>query len=403
MIHWGIRYLFVLSIFINYGDATIDFSGNGNQPHKSHSVPRPTMRPDKSYSEYIYKHAKRLPGRSPCFRDSTGSSPESIICYPSYSIIGMMKSGTSSLHMYLQLHPLIKNVLPKETCSVQMEPLFVDKSVTVKVIDNDEYVSKIRSIYPHLAVNNSIFGESCVGVASVQALAKRAYEKYLPHTSLKLLLIRSPLETLYSSYWYFCLPEELAGLRGEDVGTYCREYLRPDKLLGENLWENKNNYTFPRSPEDFHQRVTQPPPFKNMSIFSQPMSIKEFELYTQVKESLDVFGKQNVMVIHSEELYQKTTEVLKNITRRLHLPAYNYSRANKVAYNTYSQHTTYNGKGTELAVATKKQRAAHPKMLPETFAYAQPYLKEHCLLVEKLVPRTCFYWLEATDTLSSTG
>lgn len=368
---------------------------------QSHTVSPPTTQlPKPPHDTYFYEQAKRLPGRSPCYRDEESSNT---ICYPSYSIIGLMKSGTSSLHIYLQMHPLIKNIIRKELCSVQMEPIVINGKFSVKVTDNKEYISSITSdsIYPYLSVNNSIFGETCVGLAGVETPGKYAYEKYLPHSSLKILLIRSPLETLYSSYWYFCLPEELLGMRGGDVAEYCREYFRPDNILGHNLWENKNNYTFPRSPEDFHDRLLHPPTNETMNIFSQAPSIKQYDIYKYIQEIFEVYEKRNVMVIHSEELYRKTSEVLNNITSRLKLSRYNYSKAEKVTFNTYSPHSTYHGKGTDLAVPVKKKRATHAKMLPESFIYARPYLKDHCLLVEKLVPRTCLYWLQETEARPS--
>jgi hypothetical protein len=365
-------------------------------PNTKKVNPIPSIHPaQQPHVKYTYEYpGKRLPGRSPCYHDGV----KTIICYPSYSIIGIMKSGTSSLHKYLQMHPQIKDVLPKESCSMSMEPMIVDGKLRVNITDNYVYVNKIKTVFPLISINNSIFGETCVGVAPVDVMAKLAYEKYLPHTSLKLMLLRSPLEALYSSYWYFCLPEELSGSRGWDVAAYCRDYLRPDKLLGNNLWENKNNYTFPRSPEDFHERVIHPPANSTYAIFSQPVSIRVYDLFKYVKEVFDVYERRYVMIIHTEELYSNTTTILNNITRKLNLPPFDFSQANEVTYNTYTPHDMeYNGRGSELAVPVKKQRAAHPKMLAKTFTHARPYLKDHCLLMEKLVPRTCYYWLQMNN------
>lgn len=372
-------------------------SGNHSIPHPiSHPIAHPITHPPSIHSpshvihqihDHQYLHEKRLPGRSPCYRENATS----IICYPSYSIIGMPKSGTSSLHMYLTYHPLIKALIPKEVCSSQMQGVFADGKWSMLTIDTEPYVNKIRAAHSYLAVNNSIFGETCVGLAQYGIIAKYDYEKYLPHTSLKLLVIRSPLETLYSSYWYFCLPEELNGQRGHDVAQYCREFLKPDQITSKQLWENKNNYTFPRSPEDFHQRIQLPASDRNMAIFTQPVSIKSYDLYTYIKEVYQVYGRHNVMVIHSEELYRNTSEILNNITRRLDLPPFDYSQADKVNYNTYNLE-----KGTGHQSAVTRQRATHPKMLPETFLYSKPFLEEECILVEKYVPKACFYWLNET-------
>ena len=133
-------------------------------------------------------------------------------------------------------------------------------------------------------------------------------------------------------------------------------------------------------------------------IFSQPVSIRVYDLFKYVKEVFDVYERRYVMIIHTEELYSNTTTILNNITRKLNLPPFDFSQANEVTYNTYTPHDMeYNGRGSELAVPVKKQRAAHPKMLAKTFTHARPYLKDHCLLMEKLVPRTCYYWLQMNN------
>jgi len=364
--------------------------------HTAHPIAHPTknnlpIQSTHEHQSFLHQqHTKRIPGRSPCYHENSTS----IICYPSYSIIGLPKSGTSSLHMYLHFHPLIKNLIPKEVCSSELKGVqLANGKWSTYTSDNEPYMNKIRSAYSYLSVNDTIFGETCVGLAEYGILAKYEYEKYLPHSSLKILLIRSPLESLYSAYWYFCSPAEFSGQRGEDVAAYCREFLRPDQITSKSVWENKNGYTFPRSPEDFHKFIQTTAPNRNMAIFTQPVSIKSYDLYNYVKESIQVFGKHNVMVVHTEELYEKTSEVLNNITRHLDLPPFNYSEAEKVNFNTYN---TEQGSGHESR--TDRQRASHPKMLPETFEYAKPFLEEECLLVEKYVPRACYYWLN--DTLA---
>ena len=98
-----------------------------------------------------------------------------------------------------------------------------------------------------------------------------------------------------------------------------------------------------------------------------------------------------MMVIHTEELYEKTSEILNNITHHLDLPPFNYSHADEVNYNTYNLER---GSGHQAVI--ERQRATHPKMLPETFEYAKPFLEEECLLVEKYVSRACYYWLNDT-------
>ena len=396
---WQLHFLLVACwlCFTNCGNSTATNSGHSVHKNFTHPITHPTLHPpthtiqhsSHEQHQFIHQHAKRLPGRSPCYQENATS----VICYPSYSIIGLPKSGTSSLHMYLRFHPLIKDLIPKEECSSQLQGVFENGKWSSHTLDTEPYVNKIRAAYSYLAVNNSIFGETCVGLAQYGLLAKYDYEKYLPHSSLKILLIRSPLEALYSAYWYFCLPEELNGSKGEDVAAYCRIYLRPDQITSESLWVNKNGYTFPRSPEDFHHRVQAPAPNKNMAIFTQPVSIQAYDLYNYVKESIQVFGRHNVMVVHTEELYEKTSEVLNNITRHLDLPSFNYSHAEEVTYNTYNLE-----RGTGHQSAISRQRATHPKMLPKTFEYAKPFLEEECLLVEKYVPRACYYWLN--DTLA---
>ena len=268
----------------------------------------------------------------------------------SFSLAGLGKSGSSALMWYLENHPDISRVAPKEMC-------FFD--------DPDLY-----RVYAASATPGAVYGDSCLKLASADSHFHDMYSSFvLKQNALIILLLRNPIKRLYASYWYWCTNEEL---RIVAVKEYC------DVHGGWNprttVAVAGGNYTFLRSSQEFHHLCT-----------VTGMCFGFASELTKVVSGLQSMYGARLMLVSSEKLYAQTNAVLNAIVVRLGLPAYDFSHVANSSVNVNGVHLH--------SFISHKQRGSYPPMLRETIKWARPYLAKECVVLEASVPNLCEEWL----------
>ena len=316
-----------------------------------------------SYGASIYYSSVRLPA----FDNSSEGSLSAIPVLPdglkvraSFSLLGLGKSGSSALMWYLEHHPAITHVVPKELC-------FFDEP--------NQYRSLTSSVQ-----DDAIFGDSCLKLAGADFRTHVLYAQFvLNHSAPVFLLIRNPLDRLYASYWYWCTQAEL---RIPAVKEYC------DAHGGWNprttIFLRGYNHTFLRSPQEFHFLCTR-------AGFCAEFAAQLTRTVSYLKS---LYGER-LLLLSTEELYFNTTSVLNTVIARLGLPAHDFSSISKTSVNVNGVHLR--------SFISRKQRGSYPPMLPETILWANPFLRSECEFLEKTLPKLCEPWLHRTRMSFSAG
>jgi hypothetical protein len=304
--------------------------------------------------EAVPKIKTRIPGmQSACYNVSITST----MCLPSYSIFGIAKSGTSALQWYLQHHPQISNVLPKELCYYK---------------NPAQYISRISTMQ---LCPDCIFGDSCISLVHAANEDHQRYSSVFDTSTIMLLLIRNTLSRAYAAYWYWCTAEELA-MPG--VAEYCLTHdgWNPRQTVEIKIDNISSNYTFERSGSDYHERCTS----RGLCV-----EITSFSTLKLVETAHAMYGSDRLMVLSSEELYENTSTLLARIANRLELRAFDFSVVGSLAVNV-------NGfPGAEVAVS--KTTGQYDALLPQTLVWATPYLQHECKLLERFIANLCRRWL----------
>ncbi|MBK1988965.1 sulfotransferase [Sphaerospermopsis aphanizomenoides BCCUSP55] len=109
-----------------------------------------------------------------------------MINHPNLFIVGVPKSGTTSMHIYLAEHPEI-------FMSPVKEPYYFapDLKVSWRIADNSQYLSLFNS-----EKNAKYFGESSTGYM-YSKLAAQNIKKFCPDAKI-IIMLRHPVDMLYS-------------------------------------------------------------------------------------------------------------------------------------------------------------------------------------------------------------
>jgi Sulfotransferase domain len=194
-------------------------------------------------------------------------------------IPGYRKSGTSSLHEYLALHPDICMSNPTETNFF---------SITASWQKGDDWYN---SLFQDEAQPRRWYGESSVGYCIWEPALQRI--KRCLHRPRFIVLLRDPLQRLLSHYkWHWAL------------GIESRPLL---KAVQEE--EKKGHHP------DF------PPPHQYVTCYRRD---SRYSYFCPVMESM--FGKENVLYLNSDELLKNPQSALNRCFRFLGLKEHPIAR-----------------------------------------------------------------------------
>ncbi len=216
-----------------------------------------------------------------------------------FFVIGVARGGTTSLYNYLQQHPNI--FLPKvKECNYFSTVESMDKEVYLPPEPGKEYHMKIissKEVYSHLfseARPNQLKGEVSPSYMWDTHAAKRIYEH---NKNAKVIVsLRNPMLRAHSHYL-------MHYHTGYDKAPSFEEALKANK---NPIWGGGNFYL-------------------EMGLY-----------YNQLKPYYDLFDKNNIKIIISEDWTQQNGEALQDIYAFLGLPAYEEYQE-EAAFNTARQ------------------------------------------------------------------
>ena len=191
------------------------------------------------------------------------------VAAPDFVIIGTQRGGTTSLHAYLSTHPQVATPATKELHFL-----------------TDRYERGLdwyRGQFPAELPPGVITGEA-TPYALFHPLAPRRLREVAPTAKL-LVLLRNPVDRAYSHYLLECS-------RGDETLDFAAALdAEPERLTGEEARLARDpSYTSA--------------PHKHASYIARGDYARQLERW------LDAYPREQILVIRSEDLYEKTAESL---------------------------------------------------------------------------------------------
>ena len=210
---------------------------------------------------------------------------------PDFIIIGAAKCGTTSVYEYLGNNPKI--LLPHKK-----ELSFFGKKYDYGV---DWYLAHFPTITDR---DDFLTGEATPNYICFPLIAQRI-KQHFPNTKL-ILLLRNPIDRTISWHYH----QLNRGIVKEDLKTViAREITELESLSQEDII-NKN--------------------------YRQPHNIITGLYIYQVKIWLELFNREQILILKSEDFYSKPAETMEKVYNLLGLPNYplaQYPKINKGSYN----------------------------------------------------------------------
>ncbi|MGL5881504.1 MAG: tetratricopeptide repeat protein [Xenococcaceae cyanobacterium] len=210
---------------------------------------------------------------------------------PDFIIIGASKCGTSSLHQYLGCHPQI--LLPHKK-EIDFFWKNYDKGI-------DWYLAHFPTITDRA---DFLTGEATPNYIRFPEVAERIY-RLSPQTKL-ILLLRNPIDRAVS-WHYHKINTGLTKVKIEEAIALEIKQI-------EHFSENKIIKT----------------------AFYNPDNILSSLYIYKIREWLKYFAKEQLLILKSEDLYEKPAEIVKQVFDFLELPEYQLTKYPKVNVGSYS-------------------------------------------------------------------
>jgi len=228
---------------------------------------------------------------------------------PGFLIIGAQKSGTSSLHHYLSVHPELVKGSVKE----------------IHFFNRDSNFKKGFSWYEkhfvHPAARNKLFYEATPNYLYSKQAAERIY-KYRPGIKL-IILLRNPVDRAYSAWNMYrnffeskSIPDILTKSPEGESGYFLYNYLY------------KNRETFPTFKECITYEIQK---MESGKFFEEePSFIRKGIYFLQLTEYLKYFNKDQVLIFGFKEFADDKLKTLSEIEQFLNVRHFDFSSAPNV-------------------------------------------------------------------------
>ena len=244
----------------------------------------------KKLSSWLISHPEVNPYKlslSNSFRNYTAK----LRMLPDFIIIGGAKCGTTSLFSYILNHPQVN-------------------SPTLKEISFFEHVSKTnknwyRSHFP-LKKSGIITGEATPAYL-VHPFAPERISNFIPNVKL-IILLRNPIDRAYSAFNYMV---NLGAQITDDFEYVIEQELKRIKILEESPINEINEKNFD---------------------YTLTFSYLRHGIYVNyIKNWLKFFPKNQIHIIHTQELNKNTDKILSDVFTFLNLPNHeiNFNKSNQ--------------------------------------------------------------------------
>jgi hypothetical protein len=218
---------------------------------------------------------------------------------PDFIIIGVQKSGTSSLHYYLNQHPNLVGSEPKE---IHYFDRWINYGYSLKWYENH---------FKSFSKREQLFFESSPNYIYYESVAKKIHEFY-PNIKL-ILVLRNPIERAYSAWnMYKQMFEE-----GKDFESKKGKYPGTPNLIHKYLFKNRNS--FPGLAETIkieRQLIEKNPQLDEPSVLRRGIYVE------QIKKYYKYFGKDQLLILGFNELINNLDNTLHKIYQFLGVKKY---------------------------------------------------------------------------------
>ncbi|MBC8047525.1 MAG: sulfotransferase domain-containing protein [Fimbriimonadaceae bacterium] len=211
---------------------------------------------------------------------------------PTFIVVGANKGGTTSLYHYLKQHPEVY-------LSPLKEPHYFSKDIDVNLFNHEFAQNKLQDIEKY--VNGDMQHEYHAAFVRNWEQYKKLYKNVEHQTGIG---------ELSTSYLYSTVAaEEIKNVLPECKIIIClrNPIDRAYSHYRMNIWTGNNNeFDFYKAlQQDFHHK---PKVWGNAHLY-----VEIGQYYEQVKRYLDVFGKENVKIIFTEDMKESPQQVIKGL------------------------------------------------------------------------------------------
>lgn len=315
-------------------------------------------------------------------------------CAPQFIIAGGMKCGTTSLWAYLLNHP---NVLPLQKTQIdpkKLRTVMAEKEVrfftdsAYKQLSREYGVQEATNFYldlfkPIPPTSNGNFPENygkITGEASPMYITSSGIAERIKNTLPEvkiIIMLRNPIDRAYSDYWFRknlkikineigrfdvsgythgeifqqCMEAEL------DIMKYCKLNEIKDDPSYELLDEYNKCYKKTANIILSANETSTTCKHGDLSSFCIPDSIRsncqsnglQIGMYVaQIYEWIDLFPRDQLLFIQSEEFYEDTVSVMQRVSRFLHIDSVDFNWKDVVS-------TTFNIINPSSAAGSKQE------------------------------------------------
>jgi len=225
---------------------------------------------------------------------------------PSFIIIGAARAGTTSLYAYLNSHP---NVLP----AAKKETVFFNYAYHSNLDWYKMYfptISEREKIKKQKGIQRVITGEATPSYL-IDPLVPKRISEMLPNVKL-IVLLRNPIERALSHYHHNVffgiekLPFDQAIKKEPERINKSFEELKNEEI---NFNVNSISYFF---------KIMR---FKTKNYFNFSY-LETGKYYEHLKNWLDMFPKNQLLIIQSEDFFDNTKNIFRQVQDFLDLPYY---------------------------------------------------------------------------------
>ncbi len=204
---------------------------------------------------------------------------------PNFLIIGTIKSGTSSLYNYICSHPQVLPAIEKE---VHFFDTHFDKGI-------DWYLAHFPAIPTD---KNFLTGEATPNYLYFEEAAEKLFN-YFPKTKL-IVMLRNPIDRAISHYY-------MAKILGQEKRNL-EEIIAKETAILERI----------------ESKLLEPGYFS-------------FSLYVYfLKRWMKFFPREQILILKSEDMYEKPEATMKQVFEFLELPDYQINQYRKYGADSYS-------------------------------------------------------------------
>lgn len=323
-------------------------------------------------------------------------------CAPHYVVAGAMKSGTTSLFAYLVGHPFVEGL--RRNAKLAGKSILANKEVR---FFNDPTYSNLQKnygpkalemyldVFPPISPDSGLItGEASPMYICQHGVATRI-KAALPEINA-IVMLRNPVDRCWSEYWFLkslspTRKNQAASDQDQDLFSRCFDAdaealtecgaLEALKEGTEEAYARMELCLIRRKSPDFCKANNGNPLWcdKNVRTLCPPFGVKNSIYILQLFEWFNVFDREHLMIIISEDFYADTPDVMDRVVNFLGVPThegFDWSFTQEQAFNIMNANR---GLGIGGGSAEEQGTSKYPRLRESTrrkmAAFFEPFNK----------------------------